>query len=119
MSASEITAASLVRLEERLRQESETFNQRKKQQASWFNLKLCMGYIAAIFLPAIVLGCCYVLYMHDTFPATVVGSARTVLVVDVVGLLVVVWKMVLNQRSFTQLEPVTSSDVSEFEQASE
>ena len=119
MSAPEIRAALLLRVEEGLRQERETFDQRKEQEARWFTLRLRMGYTAAVLLPAIAVGCGVVLYLHDSFPLTVVGSAGAALLVDVVGLLVAVWKVVLNPGSITRLEPITSFDSSEIDRLSE
>jgi dolichyl-phosphate-mannose--protein O-mannosyl transferase len=119
VSAPEITAALLLRVEEGLRQERETFDQRKEQEARWFTLRLRMGYTAAVLLPAIAVGCGVVLYLHDNFPLTVVGSAGAALFVDVLSLFVAVWKLVLNPRSITQLKPITSSDASEIDRLPE
>ena len=78
-----------------------------------------MGYTAAVLLPAIAVGCGVVLYLHDNFPLTVVGSAGAALFVDVLSLFVAVWKLVLNPRSITQLKPITSSDASEIDRLPE
>ena len=109
MTASELTATSLLRLEERLRQERETFDQRKQQEARWFTLRLRMGYTAAFLLPVLAFICGVVLWRHGDFPPAVVTSAGAAFFVDVLGLLVAVWKVVLNPGSITQLEPITSS----------
>ena len=110
MNASQITATSLMRLEERLRQERETFDQRKNHEGRWFRLKLRMGYIAAIMLPAVAIGCGHILFNHIEYGDTVVKYAGIALCVDVLGLLIAVWKVVLNQGSITKLEPVVSDD---------
>lgn len=108
MNNTDSSPQSLLRLEEQLRQERETFDHRKGQDARWFALRLRMGYIAAFMLPVIALACAYVLINHDAFPPAVVGSAGGALLVDVLGLLVAVWKVVLNPGSVTRLEPVIS-----------
>ena len=101
-----MSAQALLRLEERLRQERETFDQRKDQESRWFALRLRMGYTAAIMLPAVALGCGYVLLNHPSFPSAVITSAGAALFTDVLGLLVAVWKVVLNPGSVTRLEPI-------------
>ena len=113
MNAAEILATSLLRLEERLRQERETFDQRKEQEARWFTLRLRMGYAATFLLPVLAIACGFVLFRHENFPPAVVAYAGATLFVDVVGLLVAVWKVVLNPGSITQLAPITSADALE------
>lgn len=111
MSEPNMSAQALLRLEERLRQERETFNQRKNQESQWFSLRLRMGYIAAIMLPVIALGCGYVLLNHPLFPSSVITSAGAALFTDVFGLLVAVWKVVLNPGSVTRLEPIIADSL--------
>ena len=98
----------LLRLEEQLRQERETFDHRKLQDVRWFALRLRMGYTAAVMLPLVALACAYVLLNHPQFPPSVVTSAGAALLVDVLGLVVAVWKVVLNPGSVTRLDPVIS-----------
>ena len=108
MNAPKLTAATLLRLEERLRQERETFDQRKEQEARWFSLRLRMGYTAALMLPTVAIACGYILFNQHEFDGTVVASAGAALFVDVLGLLGAVWKVVLNTGSITQLEPLVA-----------
>lgn len=93
---------------EQLRQERETFNQRKEQAARWFTLRLRMGYGAIVLLPTIGILSAYILVNHSHFPQTVLTGAAGALFVDVLGLVISVWKVVLNPGSVTRLEPVTS-----------
>lgn len=104
------TAALLIRLEERLRQERETFDQRKKQESLWFLLRLSMGILATIMLPGIALFCGYILFNSHLFNDNVVVSAGVALFVDVVGLMFAVWKIVLNPKSSTKLEPIIKDE---------
>ena len=76
----------ILRTEERLRQERETFDQTKLHTARWFNLRLCMGYIAACLLPTVAVACGYILFQHEVFPTSVVVSAGGTVIVDVLGL---------------------------------
>ena len=92
---------------ERLRQEQETFNQRKRQDRQWFVLKLVMGFFAVILLATVLVISFYILINNDKFPAAVVISAGGALFVDILGLIISVWKIVLNPNSITKLEPVT------------
>ena len=107
MTSDSQTATLLVQAEERLRQERETFEQRRRQDAHWFRLRLTMGFIAAVFLPALAIAAAYILFLHDQFPASVVTTASAVMFVDVTGLVIAVWKLVLNPASATGLNPVT------------
>ncbi|SFD86981.1 hypothetical protein [Nitrosomonas sp. Nm166] len=102
-----ISAKDLIRVEERLRQVRETFDQRKKQDAQWFVLRLCMGCIAGIMLPLIGIGCFYILVNHTSFPETIITSAGAALLTDILGLMIAVWKVVINPKSAMKLEPIS------------
>eukprot|EP00998_Keelungia_sp_KM082_P010391 NODE_6589_length_630_cov_7.045726_g6566_i0.p1 GENE.NODE_6589_length_630_cov_7.045726_g6566_i0~~NODE_6589_length_630_cov_7.045726_g6566_i0.p1 ORF type:complete len:131 (-),score=5.39 NODE_6589_length_630_cov_7.045726_g6566_i0:119-511(-) len=112
MSDSPATAAALLRIEERLRQERETFDQRKEQEAKWFSLRLLMGYIAALTLPGVGVVAGYILINSNLFGDAVVTSAGAALFVDVLGLIAAVWKVVLNTGSVTRLEPIITDEPS-------
>lgn len=95
-------------LSESLRQERETFDQHKSQQARWFNLRLYMGYIALVMLPAILLVSILIIFKHEQFPGDVVSFAAVALFVDLLGLLICVWKIVLNPGFMSKVAPVTT-----------
>ena len=92
---------------ERLRQESETFDQNKRQEERWFRLRLRMGYVAVILLPAVAVICGFVIANPHPYSAVTVTAATATLFTDVVGLLAAVWKVVLNSGSVVKLSPVT------------
>lgn len=92
---------------ERLRQERETFDQHRTQEHRWFNLRLRMGYVALVMLPAILLISALIIWNAASFPASVVTAATVALFTDIVGLFVSVWKVVLNPDFMTKLAPVT------------
>lgn len=98
---------------ERLRQEMETFNQRKAHESRWFALRLVMGYSSVILLGVVIAVASYILLNSDSFSGSVVTSAGAALFVDVLGLLVGVYKIVLNPRFMTKLAPITTADPSE------
>lgn len=108
MSDSKMTATKLLRLEEQIRQEQETFNLRKGHEERWFNLRLRMGYMAVLVLPLILFICSFVIYNHDSYPASVVTLASSALLVDVLGLVISVWKLVLNPSSISKTEPIST-----------
>ena len=110
MSDPPVTASALLRIEERLRQERETFDQRKEQEAKWFSLRLRMGYIAALMLPSVAIVAGYILINSASYVSTVVTSAGAALFLDVLGLLAAVWKVVLNPGSVTRLEPIITDE---------
>lgn len=93
---------------ERLRQERETFDQRKQQEDRWFSLRLRMGYVAVVLLPAVAAVSAYIVINPSAYSATAVTTATGTLFVDVLGLFAAVWKVVLKPESITKLAPVTS-----------
>ena len=92
---------------ERLRQERETFEQHKVQANRRATLQLVMGYASIFILFLVVVVCWYVLRNNALFPTEAVKMAAAALFVDVLGLIVSVWKIVLNPEFKTQLAPVT------------
>ena len=117
MNESQITPVLIERASEQLRQERETFEQRKKQEERWFGLRLIMGYSSILLLGAIMIIATYILISHEKFPTGVVTSAGAALFMDVLGLLIGVWRIALNPGSVTKLEPVTDVELSEVEVA--
>ena len=101
-------AIALLEFEETLRQKRETFDQRRQQDARWFNLRLTMGFMATFLLPVVAFVMLLIMSFHERFPSSVVVWAGGVLFADVVGLLIAIWKFVLNPSSVKRLEPVTS-----------
>lgn len=107
MDHTEITPVVLARATEQLRQERETFDQAKRHEGRWFILRLVMGYAAVILLTAIMMVASYILFSAAAFPGGVVTAAGAALFVDVLGLLVAVWKIALNPNFYARLGPVT------------
>jgi hypothetical protein len=99
-------AVALAMANERLRQERETFDQRKEQDRRWFKLRMAMGWLAVVLLPLLAAAAFYVLYNNAEFTAATVTAAGAALFVDVVGLVISIWKVVLGQSPKT-FEPVT------------
>jgi hypothetical protein len=93
--------------QERLRQERETFDQRKEQDARYFKLRMAMGWIAVVLLPAIGVTCGWIIFHSHEFTSGTVGVAATALLVDALGLVVSVWKIVMGSGP-QALEPVTA-----------
>jgi len=108
--ADKITPIDIERAAERVRQEKETFDQRKQQDKLWFILKLIMGFFSIILLAGIAIVATYILLNNKDFSTSVVKSAGVALFVDILGLLISVWKIVLNPNSVTKLEPVTKDE---------
>jgi hypothetical protein len=100
---------SNAQLQERLRQERETFDQHKTHENQWFKLRLVMGAVAVILVPSIIVICVFVFLNHAVLPTAIVASASGALFVDVVGLVIAVWKVVLSPGFITKLAPVTQS----------
>ena len=102
-----LTPIDIERAAEKIRQERETFDQRKRQDSQWFILKLIMGFFSVILLATVLVISTYILVNNTKFPVTVVASAGAAMFVDILGLIISVWKIVLNPNSITKLEPVT------------
>jgi hypothetical protein len=72
-----------------------------------------MGYASILLLAAIMVVASYVLFNAADFPASVVTAAGAALFVDVLGLLIAVWKIALNPHFYARLEPVTRVQTSD------
>ncbi|KHO35311.1 hypothetical protein PI91_15155 [Enterobacter sp. FB] len=107
----EFNPVILERAAEQLRQEKETFNQAKLHDHSWFKLRLTMGFASVILLIAVMLISTYILLNNIDFPSSVVTAAGASLFVDVLGMLTGVWKIALNPKSLSKLEPTTQSSI--------
>jgi hypothetical protein len=105
MDHSQITPVILARAEEQLRQERFTFDQAKRHEGLWFVLRLVMGYAAVLLLAS------YILFNVSQFPPAVVTAAGAAIFVDVLGLLIAVWKIALNPNFYARLSPVTLVDL--------
>jgi uncharacterized membrane protein YqjE len=99
------------RAAEQLRQEKETFDQQKRQEHLWFILRLSMGFSSIVLLSAVMIVSTYILFNNSGFPKEVIVAAGAALFVDVLGLLVGVWKIVLSPNSTARLQPVSSSSI--------
>lgn len=100
---------TLARLQEQLRQERETFDQRKIHDRRWFYLKLAMGWSAVVLLPAVAVICGWIIVNHRAFTQTTVNTATVALLVDIVGVLVSVWRVVMGTGP-ASLAPVTKAE---------
>lgn len=109
MSAPEMTTQKLMRLEEQLRQEAESFAQQKSQAERWFSLRLRMGYMAMLLLPLFMAITTYIILNSKIFPHSVVTLSATSLLVDVLGTILSVWKLVLSPYSISNTKPITNS----------
>lgn len=94
---------------ESLRQQRETFEQRREQENKWFSLRLRMGYAAVVLLPAVAIVSGYVILNPGSYSTATVTAATGALFVDVLGLMGAIWKVVLNPDTVTKLDPVTDA----------
>jgi hypothetical protein len=111
----DILAVQIERAGEQLRQEREIFEQRKRHEARWFYLRLVMGYSSVFLLIAVMLVATTILFNSPSFPPSVVTSAGAALFVDVLGMLLGVWKIALNPNFMTQVTPLTSITLPELD----
>lgn len=99
-------AVAIARLNERLRQERELFNQRKKQDVRSFRLWMAMGWTAVVLFPAICAFSGFVLVNHGEFADGIVALAASALLVEALGLVGAVWRAAMGYRP-KRLEPTT------------
>lgn len=111
MNGEEVTPIRIERAMEQLRQEREVFDQRKSQESRWFFLRLTMGYASVALLVAIIVLSSFILFSSGQFPEFTVKAAGAALFADVVGLLIGVWKIVLNPNFMSKLQPETNEDL--------
>lgn len=97
----------IARAAEQLRQEQETFDQQKYHENSWFVLRLIMGYSSIALLTAILIVSSIILFNPDRYSSAVTTAAGAALFIDAVGLVVSVWKGVLEPKATRKLSPVT------------
>lgn len=64
------------------------------QQKKWFALKLVMGYISILLLAGVMVVCTIILLHPNNYPSYEVKGAMAALFVDILGLIVTVWKVV-------------------------
>lgn len=102
-----LTAVDIQQQAERLRQETETFNQLRKQDAQWFALRIVTGSVALVMFPTIFVFCAWILRNSSLFDRTVVIAASSALFVDILGMVIAAWKILLNPQTQGQLKPVT------------
>ena len=107
MNDNDLLPVMLARASEKLRQEQETFNQKKVHENRWFVLRLVMGYSSVMLLATIMVIASYILLNSKEFYMEVVVTAGGALFADILGLFIGVWKIALNPNFLTKLEPVT------------
>lgn len=98
---------ALARAAETLRQERETFDQRKAQDRRWHVQRLAMGWMAFAALPFIAAVCGWVIFNHEDFTPATVSLAAAALLVDTLGLVGAVWRGILGKGP-EPLAPVAS-----------
>ena len=111
MANDDTTPIRIERAMEQLRQEREVFDQRKNQESHWFLLQLAMGYASVFLLVAVIVISALVLFNAEKFPEFAVKAAGVALFTDVVGLLVGVWKIVLQPDFMMKLAPETQEEL--------
>lgn len=99
------------RASEQLRQERETFDQARAHDQWWFLLRLVMGFASVVLLICVLVVSVYILFNSSDFPERVVTYAGGALFADVLGMLVGVWKVVINPNSTSKLHPTTQSSL--------
>src|SRR4051794_34984886 len=95
---------------EAIRQERETFDHLRRQDHQWFLLRLSMGWTAVVILIAVIALATRILIMPQPYPRSVVAAAGGALFVEVAGVILGVWKIVITPATSERLKPVTARD---------
>lgn len=90
-----------------LRQQDQAFNQRKAHNNWWLAMRLIMGMVIVVLLPFIAYISYIIVSNTSKYNATTVTLASSALLVDVLGLIGVVFKIILDPKSVKELEPTT------------
>lgn len=104
-------AIDLQRAAESLRQAQETFDQRKAHVERWFKMRLTMGWVAVILLPTIFIVTTYIVFNDEQFPAAAVSAASGALFLDVLGIVVFVWRVVFSEPPPASLHPTIGGEI--------
>lgn len=104
--AASIDIVVLAQAEERLRQESEIFDQKKAQDKKVFALRMAMGWTAVVLLLAICGFAGYIIGNHQSFATGTVTVATSALLVEALALVAAIWRGILG-RGPTELAPTT------------
>ena len=111
MNNPQVTPLLVERAAEKLRQEREIFNQRRLHDSRWFHLRLIMGYTSVVLLGSVMAISSVILFNNSDYPPSVVTAAGAALFVDVLGMLIGVWKIVLTPTTSGELQPVTEVEL--------
>ena len=109
MTPTDLNGQTILRLEEQLRQERKVFDQTLTHSERWFTLRLRLGYLAAVLLPSFFLLSSYIVINYDKYPGGVITAASGALFADVLGLILSVWKLVLNPDSLPKAKPLINA----------
>lgn len=92
---------------ERLRQERETFDLEKKHYEQWFQVRRTMGWIVALMLPAVLIVATIIIFNSSDFDRLTVQLATGALLVDTLGAVLALYKLILGSSPTVHLQPVT------------
>lgn len=95
------------RQREQLRQEREAFEQDRRHGASWFRLRLVIGYAVVLMLFVSASISSYILLHPGPYTKPIVGLAATMLLVDIVAMVAATFKLVLRREDSFRLKPIT------------
>jgi hypothetical protein len=115
---SDITASTIAiqNAIERTRQETAIFEEQLVQERRWFHLRLTMGYVVVVLLLGIALISGYILVNETAYSGPTRTAAAAALFVDVLGLIVGMFRVVLPPQNATKLTPVTgATDLSQLQ----
>jgi hypothetical protein len=105
-----LDALRVARATEQLRQEAAAFDQHAAQAKCWFRVRFAIGVMAPIALAVTCFAATFIIVDHSAFDVWAVRLAAGALLVDVLGIVGAVARIVLGKGP-RELAPITSSDL--------
>jgi len=90
-----------------LEQEKICFEENKKHFIRWNILKLIMGYSALLILICVIFICGFIIINHSNFTEKVLIFSVSVLLLDLVLLMITIYKIVLKNNNIDDFKPIT------------
>jgi len=75
-----------------------------------------MGWAAIVLLIAIMLVCSWIIFHHKQFSENVITLATFAMLIDILGAILSIWRVVIGKRDPEALTPVTEAAIQQVSQ---
>jgi hypothetical protein len=94
-----------------LEQEKICFEESRKHYNRWNILKLVLGYSAIAILICIMFICGFIIFNYTKFSDEIILSCICALFIDIVGLMVSIYKIVLKENHISEFKQTTKREL--------